>query len=239
MARTSNVILIILVVIVVKTWAIPEPLKIVKKLYEDCSKTADLMKCLKIRSIIIAEKALKMKKLELFDGVTIVEQPNNRSARFFFEANRNLRKLHHPDLNKVLLNIAADFIFSRSINFDFSKIADEARRRKKDKLTGPFLAAIAIKGTIMSMAYKTIAAMAGTALIIGKMALAIAAILGLKKLVSGGKEKTTFEIVKHPTYSSSHTHSSSLEESEGHYHRSFATTAEHMLFLEQIAAQIF
>lgn len=68
------------------------------------------------------------------------------------------------------------------------------------------MAMMAIKGGIMALTMKGIAMMAGTALMIGKMALMLSAIISLKKLLgNGGGQKTTVEIVKQPqmTYSSS------------------------------------
>lgn len=69
-------------------------------------------------------------------------------------------------------------------------------------------------------------------LVIGKIALVISAIIGLKKLVAPeGHEKTTYEIVKHPHVQQSHSYSSSHGEYDGHegtgqYHRSFGEYEE-------------
>lgn len=110
--------------------------------------------------------------------------------------------------------------------------ASEGRKKKDDqKFLGPFIAAVLLKTAILKMAYHSIAIVAGKALIVGKIALIISAIIGLKKLVSSdGGEKTTYEIVKHPQVSQSHTYSSShsTEYDGGHdggggggsYHRS-------------------
>lgn len=71
-----------------------------------------------------------------------------------------------------------------------------------------------------------------TRLVIGKIALVISAIIGLKKLVAPeGHEKTTYEIVKHPHVQQSHSYSSSHGEYDGHegtgqYHRSFGEYEE-------------
>ncbi|XP_075144509.1 osiris 11 [Haematobia irritans] len=105
----------------------------------------------------------------------------------------------------------------------------EGRKKKDDKkYLGPFIAAVMLKAAILKMAYHSIAIVAGKALIVGKIALIISAIIGLKKLVSSeGGEKTTYEIVKHPQVQQSHTYSSSHQneyegghESSGSYHRS-------------------
>uniref|UniRef100_A0A1B0B2Y0 Uncharacterized protein n=1 Tax=Glossina palpalis gambiensis TaxID=67801 RepID=A0A1B0B2Y0_9MUSC len=128
-----------------------------------------------------------------------------------------------------LLQSVMDFV---SPNVDSEKrINDtgEGRKKKGDdkKYLGPFIAAVLLKTAILKMAYHSIAIVAGKALIVGKIALIISAIIGLKKLVSSdGGEKTTYEIVKHPQVSQSHTYSSSHtgEYEGGHesgsYHRS-------------------
>ncbi|XP_013100080.1 uncharacterized protein LOC106082235 [Stomoxys calcitrans] len=105
---------------------------------------------------------------------------------------------------------------------------EEGRKKKDDKkYLGPFIAAVMLKAAILKMAYHSIAIVAGKALIVGKIALIISAIIGLKKLVSSeGGEKTTYEIVKHPQVQQSHTYSSSHQNDYegGHegssYHRS-------------------
>jgi uncharacterized membrane protein YgcG len=66
-----------------------------------------------------------------------------------------------------------------------------------------------MKGGMMAMAYKAVALLAGKALLVAKIALVLSAIIGLKKLVStGGDEKVTYEIVKHPHVTHSHSYSS-------------------------------
>lgn len=51
-----------------------------------------------------------------------------------------------------------------------------------------------------------VAALAGKALLAATLALALAAIAGLKSLTSGGDKKTTYEIISKPVYSHSHSH---------------------------------
>ncbi|XP_039948185.1 uncharacterized protein LOC120766633 [Bactrocera tryoni] len=112
---------------------------------------------------------------------------------------------------------------------DADNAVDEGRKKKGDdkKYLGPFIAAVMLKTAILKMAYHSIAIIAGKALIVGKIALIISAIIGLKKLVSAeGGEKTTYEIVKHPqvqhsqTYSSSHAGEYEAGHESGSYHRS-------------------
>ena len=68
----------------------------------------------------------------------------------------------------------------------------------------PLLLALKLKAaTLFPIFLGTIALIAGKALLIGKIALVISAIIGLKKLLS--QQKTvTYEIVSHPHHTSSH-----------------------------------
>lgn len=77
------------------------------------------------------------------------------------------------------------------------------------------------------MHFLGIAIMSGTAIIIGKMALVLTAILGLKKLVSGNQEKTTFEIIKTPKYTEEHVHTSTYEDDyHDNYRRNYLDNGE-------------
>lgn len=90
-------------------------------------------------------------------------------------------------------------------------------RAKLKKYGGALLVGLLMKGTMMAMAYKGVALLAGKALLVAKIALVLSAIIGLKKLVgSGGDEKVTYEIVKHPQVSHAHTYSSE-HYGGGHY----------------------
>ncbi|CAK9807970.1 hypothetical protein ANTQUA_LOCUS5407 [Anthophora quadrimaculata] len=68
----------------------------------------------------------------------------------------------------------------------------------------------ASKLTMLYVIINTVTAIAGKALVVAKVALAIATALALKK-ASEQKEKVSYEIIKHPYYSNEHTHSSSID----------------------------
>ena len=76
---------------------------------------------------------------------------------------------------------------------------------------GPLLAAAVLKiGLIGGLAFKGLALLVGKALLLSKIALLLAGIIGLKKLFSHQKH-VTYEVVAHPHHSASHT-----IESHGH-----------------------
>lgn len=65
--------------------------------------------------------------------------------------------------------------------------------------------AIALKAAaLLPLALGAIALIAGKALLIGKIALVISAIIGLKKLLGSQQKHVTYEVVSHPHHSSSH-----------------------------------
>lgn len=93
---------------------------------------------------------------------------------------------------------------------DDSDLSEESRGKKKKaaKILGPLMAAMAMKMmALMPLAIGAIALIAGKALLIGKLALVLSAIIGLKKLLGQQQKHVTYEVVAHPHHSSSHTSS--------------------------------
>lgn len=83
---------------------------------------------------------------------------------------------------------------------------NEARGKKKKaaKILGPLLLALGLKAAaLLPLILGAIALIAGKALLVGKIALVLSAIIGLKKLLSQEKH-VTYEVVAHPHHSSSH-----------------------------------
>ncbi|KAI4495822.1 hypothetical protein M0802_008445 [Mischocyttarus mexicanus] len=85
-------------------------------------------------------------------------------------------------------------------------------RRKKNKGFGRILLFMvgAAKATILYITIHAVAAIAAKALIVAKVALAVATAIALKKASEHG-DKTSYEIVKHPHHSYIQTHSSSID----------------------------
>jgi len=71
---------------------------------------------------------------------------------------------------------------------------------------GPLIAAAVLKiGLIGGLAFKALALLVGKALLLSKIALLLAGIIGLKKLFSQGKH-VTYEVVAHPHHGGGHEH---------------------------------
>lgn len=73
------------------------------------------------------------------------------------------------------------------------------------KYMGPLIMAAMVKGGLFAYATKMVGLLAMKALLISKVALVLASVVGLKKLFSsGGAESKTIEIVQKPQISHSH-----------------------------------
>lgn len=69
---------------------------------------------------------------------------------------------------------------------EFQRSLTEEGRGKKKKLAPLLLIPLLIGGTLIPLAFGALALLAGKALIVSKLALVLAGIIGLKKLLSGG-----------------------------------------------------
>lgn len=217
------------------------PLEAMRRVYNNCEASSDLVKCLKVQAVKITERALKLPNLKLVDGLSLVRAPGSAQERSFSEPMRTEAELSHmssASLSRQLFNGIDRFVSTHEVNVDVPRLLNfgqtegarmiEEGRKKMKKFYGPFMGALAIKTGILTMAYHSIAVIAAKALIIGKIALIISTIIGLKKLVTPeGHEKTTYEIVKHPHISQSHSFSSSQGEFDTQepagYHRSLGS----------------
>lgn len=118
--------------------------------------------------------------------------------------------LHHWKIRVSDLKLGHSYFvwFSRKISGDFSSLLTTPFSRfteKAAKILLPLLLAFKLKAAaLIPLALGAIALIAGKALIIGKIALVLAAIIGLKKLLHHQKS-VTYEIVSHPHHTSSHT----------------------------------
>ncbi|ERL86314.1 uncharacterized protein LOC109535111 [Dendroctonus ponderosae] len=217
--------------------------QILQKFLSSCSHKKQFGKCLKIQALKVTERALNLKALNVMDGVKIVG--NNRLGKSISQSNLNETKLEmltHSDLDDLLGDRTSRFFNTHKIEVNIPKLIEQTGRswsgqargkgggsdgKDKGGGNGALLAALAIKGSFLAMAYQGIAVMSGTAIIIGKMALVLTAILGLKKLVSGNQEKTTFEIIKTPKYTEEHVHTSTYEDDyHDNYRRNYLDNGE-------------
>lgn len=242
----SGVLLVVFIANVTFASPAESAFRAMKKIYNSCENSEELFKCMKVQALKLTERALKVPTIKITDGLSIVkkngeEEEEEVKSRSFVDGDDPM-ELPSEQIDSMLAERINKFMDSHQVSVNVPRLLAsnetprlvEEGRKKMKKYLGPFLAAMAIKGGILTMVYHSIAIVAGKALIIGKIALVISAIIGLKKLVTPeGHEKTTYEIVKHPHVQNSHTYSSSSHgDYDGHenqYHRSLGDNVDMLM----------
>ncbi|XP_011646091.1 uncharacterized protein LOC105432828 [Pogonomyrmex barbatus] len=192
---------------------------LVASIYTDCLKKESIS-CIKYKVFTFVDKMLADKEdITLSEGITVVK---TSSA----EGEGAPRSIESSDLDTLLFDRLGRFLRTHSVKVDlkgsdilgaiesagrsfedFSDNAVESRGKKKkaQKILGPLMMAMALKAAaLLPLALGAIAMIAGKALLVGKIALVISAIIGLKKLLGSHQKHVTYEVVSHPHHSSSH-----------------------------------
>ncbi|CAL1685948.1 unnamed protein product [Lasius platythorax] len=200
--------------------------ELLRKLNSKCSQN-DISSCVMLKLVTYMNKLLKKASIELTDDIEIRKTSQTSEDVITFEAGRS------KDDETQFLDLVASkffaFIKSRSIKWRIlpeddivvSASEDETGslnlglsieradkpiqdgRGKKNNM-GPLIAAAVLKmGLIGGLAFKALALLVGKALLLSKIALLLAAIIGLKKLFSQGKH-VTYEVVAHPHHDHGH-----------------------------------
>ncbi|XP_065088814.1 uncharacterized protein Osi9 [Ochlerotatus camptorhynchus] len=162
--------------------------------------------------------------IEITEGIKLVETEKPQAQ------GRSLNEIDLPaepearesEIDSLLVDRAARFLGSHTLQFkvpkdsieDMQRSLDEARGKKKKvkKLLLPLLLLFKLKAAaLLPLAIGFLALIAFKALIVGKIALILSAIIGLKKLFDK-KPEQSYEVVAHPHYS----HSTSFDDHHGY-----------------------
>ncbi|XP_011163935.1 uncharacterized protein LOC105198793 isoform X1 [Solenopsis invicta] len=192
---------------------------LVASIYTDCLKKESIS-CIKYKVFTFVDKMLADKEdITLSEGITVVKTSNA-------EGEGAPRSIESNDLDTLLFDRLGRFLRTHSVKVDlkgsdilgaiesagrgfedFNDNAVESRGKKKkaQKILGPLMMAMALKAAaLLPLALGAIAMIAGKALLVGKIALVISAIIGLKKLLGSHQKHVTYEVVSHPHHSTSH-----------------------------------
>lgn len=204
--------------------------ELMDSIYSDCLRK-DSVSCVKYKLFSFVDKMIGARDtFALTEGVTVVKVPGA-------EQEGAPRSINADDsVESLILSRVQNFLQSHTIKVEL-KGADvvnavsstgraledvsenifgddeqgegRGKKKKAGKLIGPLLALLALKAAaLLPLALGAIALIAGKALLIGKIALVLSAVIGLKKLLSQEKH-VTYEVVAHPHHTSSHTSSHS------------------------------
>ncbi|XP_038222183.1 uncharacterized protein LOC119839825 isoform X1 [Zerene cesonia] len=164
---------------------------VLQKVYDDCSAQKHLTTCLKGKALNALTRAVEQENVQLADGLTLVKQadaPVASAEPRFLPGMTTEEKL-----DNMLRAKFEQLLSTHTISMD---LASEGRGRGKKVLPYLLLGIFTTVSIVGGMALKTLAAIAGKALIASKVALTIAGIIALKKLFShdGTTGETTFQV---------------------------------------------
>lgn len=197
-------------------------------IYSDCLRK-DSVSCVKYKLFSFVDKMLGQRDtFALTEGVTVVKTPGaeNEGAprqlsgdesmdslilnriQNFLQTHTIKVDLKGSDVVSAVSSTgrALEDVSETIFGDDSTNVSSEARGKKKKaaKILGPLLLALGLKAAaLLPLILGAIALIAGKALLIGKIALVLSAVIGLKKLLSQEKH-VTYEVVAHPHHSTSH-----------------------------------
>ncbi|XP_049880853.1 uncharacterized protein LOC126377200 [Pectinophora gossypiella] len=170
--------------------------KYLMRIYEDCSRTDGVMPCLKKKAILFFDRAARMENIPLVDGIEVVKTSDPEITPISendIEATlpRNLNDKDQA-LSSMLWDRVAAFANSRTIQLSLPKITGqelnqgvEEGRGKMKKMMGMMMMGAAMKmAAMIPLAIAGLFVLAGKALITAKIALLLAGIMVLKKIMS-------------------------------------------------------
>ncbi|XP_053670579.1 uncharacterized protein LOC128720904 [Anopheles nili] len=190
-------------------------IKYLYKTYQDCA-SGDVSTCLKLKLFTILDRvARSTKDFKLSEGVRFVRDqdstldasPLRTEAQLEQELPRSLDEKERS-LNSMLFDKVLSFFQSHTLQVKFPS-SEEIKRsmeevrgggggfggggaggfgnKDKDKKNGHWIMIPLLLGsTLVPLAFGALALLAGKALIVSKLALALASIIGIKKLISSG-----------------------------------------------------
>ncbi|KAG6438909.1 hypothetical protein O3G_MSEX000320 [Manduca sexta] len=99
------------------------------KVYEDCKRSEGLLPCLQKKAIVFFDRAARMEKIPLFEGVDVVKSSNVNTVplsenEIDVVLPRNLED-KHAALTQMLWDRIATFANSRTVQLSLPKISGE------------------------------------------------------------------------------------------------------------------
>ncbi|CAH0401544.1 unnamed protein product [Chilo suppressalis] len=166
-------------------------LRVAYETYRECS-GSDLSSCLKRKLAKAINKVSESDEVTLLGGVTITKDKDAKINDVEVEE-AIPRGLDESSLDNLILDKIIGFMQTHTVQVKFPSSTDlqSAEGRSRRKKLAPLLAIpLLIGGMLVPLAFGALALLAGKALIVSKLALVLAGIIGLKKLLSpnGGAE---------------------------------------------------
>ncbi|KAH8306753.1 hypothetical protein KR044_012576 [Drosophila immigrans] len=188
-------------------WGLGPELALVRRVYDDCQDKNDFIGCLKQKALYALTRALDQDSIKIVDGL-VLEKQNHTDSDSIINSLTDARQFGSlTPLDRALLSKADKLMRTHALKFDMNLDLGlgagvgrgHGHKKKKSKGGGHIKYVIAALLTAMGIAgplgLKALAAIAGKALVISKVALTIAGIIALKKLFSHDhSEETSFQV---------------------------------------------
>ncbi|CAH0597866.1 unnamed protein product [Chrysodeixis includens] len=167
-------------------------LKFAYETYKDCS-GSEISHCLKRKLAKTLSRLTNAEELTILDGVTLTK---DKDVKIEEKEEAIPRGMNDGSLNNLIFDRIVNFMRTHTLQVKFptddGSDADTDMARSRRKKLAPLLAIpLLIGGMMVPLAFGALALLAGKALIVSKLALVLAGIIGLKKLLSpsgGGHE---------------------------------------------------
>ncbi|XP_068157209.1 uncharacterized protein Osi8 [Drosophila tropicalis] len=177
-------------------------MSLVYRIYQQCT-GENMSVCLKVKLLTGLEKAFRSaKSLTLFEGVQFVSSSpdNQQRSKLPSISEQDIEAVlprgvdaKEQVLNSMIMKRVGNFLQDHTLQIKFPDLRDadsnsvEGRKKKDKKGSGAYIMIpLLLGGTFVPIAYGALAMLAGKALIVSKLALVLASIIGIKKLLSGG-----------------------------------------------------
>ncbi|XP_061378238.1 uncharacterized protein LOC116765221 [Danaus plexippus] len=173
------------------SWWPSAEFSILQKVYDDCSAHKHVSICLKSKALTAITRAMEQDSVQLADGLSLVRQTDSPVA---VAEPRFMPGMSTEDkLDTMLRTRFEQLLSTHTVSMD---LVSEGRGRGKKVLPYLMLGIFTTVSIVGGLALKTLAAIAGKALIASKVALTIAGIIALRKLFShdGTTGETTFQV---------------------------------------------
>lgn len=186
-------------------WGLGPELTLARRVYDECQEKNDFVGCLKQKALHALSRALEQDSIKIVDGL-VLEKQNQSDTESIIGSLTDARQFGSlAPIDRALLSKADKLMRTHALKVDMDLDLDvgvgreHEHKKKKHKDGGHIKYVIAALLTAMGIAgplgLKALAAIAGKALVISKVALTIAGIIALKKLFSHDhSEETSFQV---------------------------------------------
>jgi len=191
-------------------WGLGPEMALVRRVYDDCQDKNDFIGCLKQKALHALSRALDQDSIKIVDGL-VLEKQNQSETESILGSLTDARQFGNlAPIDRALLSKADKLMRTHTVKIDMDgggggvedsvgRGHEHGHKKKKHKEGGHIKYVVAALLTAMGIAgplgLKALAAIAGKALVISKVALTIAGIIALKKLFSHDhSEETSFQV---------------------------------------------